>query len=59
MTKELFQSFYKKELNDFRTNTLEDKNNIKDMLRTRLKEVGYGEIISTRENEFSSDIKKN
>ena len=57
MTREEFQKFYKKELNDFKSDLISDKEKTKRYLRDQLKEVGYDELV--RAKEESIDIKKN
>jgi hypothetical protein len=59
MKKEQFEKYYKKELNDFRNSAIEDKNNIQNDIREKLKSLGYEDILKIREEEISSDIKKN
>lgn len=56
MTRDEFDKYYSKEINQFKTSLISEKEKIKIALHDKFKTDGYGEAISNRESELKKKV---
>lgn len=56
MTRDEFQKYYKKEINDFRNGVVAEKAEIKKNLHDKFRTQGYDEVIGIREQELKKKV---